>query len=63
MKLTRQSILDALCPVCALGGIPSPLKMSIDSLAIRCINGHIFDTVELSKLAARVGKRDQQVKD
>lgn len=59
MKLTRQSILDALCPVCALGGIPTPLNMSTDSLRIKCINGHLFDTVELSKLAERVGKRDK----
>lgn len=63
MKLTRQAVVDSLCPVCALGGITLPLKMSTDSLTIRCINGHIFDTVELSKLAARVGKRDPATQD
>lgn len=58
MKLTRQTVINSLCPICALGGITMPLSMSHDSLVIRCLNGHLFDTIELSKLAARVGKRD-----
>lgn len=59
MKLTRQTVLDALCPVCALGGLPVQLHMTINSLEIRCLNGHHFDTIELSILAERVGKRDK----
>lgn len=63
MKLTRETVLNALCPVCALGGESMPLTMTHDSLVIYCINGHRFNTVELSMLASRVGKRDRQIKD
>lgn len=63
MKLTRQTVINSLCPVCALGGEVIPLKMSVDNLLIHCINGHRFDTIELSKLAARVGKRDKKTTD
>lgn len=59
MKLTRNTIHDALCPICALGGIEAQLHMSTNSLEISCMNGHKFDTEQLSKLAARVGKRDK----
>lgn len=59
MKLTRNTIHDALCPVCALGGIEAQLRMTHDSLTILCMNGHRFNTIELSMLAARVGKRDK----
>lgn len=50
MKLKAQSN-DSLCPVCALGGVVSPLQMAVDSLAILCPNGHTFDTLALSALA------------
>lgn len=63
MKLTRQTVVNSLCPVCALGGLSIPLTMAIDNLTIHCMNGHFFDTIELSKLAARVGKRDKKTTD
>lgn len=59
MKLTRQTIGEAWCPICALGGIESQLRMPPNSLEILCLYGHRFDTVWLSELAARVGKRDK----
>lgn len=59
MKLTRETIYQSLCPICALGGVEAPLQMSHDSLSIKCMQGHLFNTIELSKLAARVGKRDK----
>lgn len=59
MKLTRQSINDAYCPVCALGGLSMPLHMLPNNLEIRCVNRHIFNTIELSALMARVGVREE----
>lgn len=59
MKLTRETVIQSFCPICALGGYSIPLTMAINNLTIRCLNGHLFDTIELSKLAARVGKRDK----
>jgi hypothetical protein len=58
MKLTRQAVNDAYCPVCALGGLTIPLHMLPSNLEIRCSNNHVFNTIELSKLAARVGQRE-----
>lgn len=58
MKLTRQTVVNAHCPVCALGGWSISLTMKPDNLEVYCMNGHRFDTVELSKLFEKVGKRD-----
>lgn len=52
MKLKPDSD-DALCPVCALGGVINPLSMVVDSLTMCCDKGHTFDTIELSRIASR----------
>lgn len=63
MKLTRETIIQSYCPVCALGGVAVPLTMAINNIEIHCMNGHRFDTIELSKLAARVGHRDKKTEN
>lgn len=60
MKLTRRAVNDALCPVCALGGQSIQLHMLPNNLEIRCALGHVFDTIMLSELAARVGQREDR---